>query len=109
MGDSFSRIKKSTIYNRSTVVTESSLTNALNRYADAGRGQVEEALVALAEIVAASGSREAGELLDSFNEEISAKKPRKPVLRSLWDGLTTALPAILTTAKIAAIITPLFL
>ncbi|MFC2095081.1 hypothetical protein ACFLSW_01390 [Candidatus Bipolaricaulota bacterium] len=109
LGDSFSRIKKSKIINRSTIVKKSSLQNALNRMSEESDRALQEALVELAEIVANSGEADAGKLLDSFNEELATETPRKPVLQSLWDGMTKAVPAILAAAKIAETISRLLL
>jgi hypothetical protein len=48
----------------------------------------------IAEFIERSGNEEAGELFDSFNEEINNPEPKKFVRKSLWRGIEKALPAI---------------
>jgi hypothetical protein len=65
-------------------------------------------LLRVAELVAKSGNKEAGELLDQFNEELSKPQPRKSLLRRSWDGLVAALPAVTSIAGAAAALAKLF-
>jgi len=55
---------------------------------------VADALVRLAEVVSESNNKEAGELLDAFNEELAKEQPKKSLLQSFWDSLTGMLPTI---------------
>lgn len=95
VGDTFSNISNSNIVNRSLV------SNSLNALEKDGKTEEAEALRALAEEVEKSGNKEAGEYLDSFNEELSRDEPRKSILKAMWDGLVAVLPYVASTATIA--------
>jgi hypothetical protein len=99
MGDNFSDIRNSTIVNRSLV------EKAFNKLNAAGDADAAGALRKIAEVVAQSGNKEAGELFDLFNEELTRTPPpppRKSVLKSSWDGLVKTLPAIAAIAGAVA-------
>jgi hypothetical protein len=102
MGDTFSNIQNSTIVNRSTV--ESAFNKTKTEMGD----ETAALLLRVAELVAKSGNKEAGELLDQFNEELSKPQPRKSLLRRSWDGLVAALPAVTSIAGAAAALAKLF-
>lgn len=102
MGDKFENIHNSTIYNRSTF-TEAFNTIKTNYSEDAA-----QALEIVKSLVEKSENKEAGELFDSFNEEVKKEKPKKSVLVSLWDGLIKIVPMISQTVGLIDRITPLF-
>ncbi|WP_342726082.1 hypothetical protein AAFG07_03795 [Bradyrhizobium sp. B097] len=102
MGDVFSNIQNSTIVNRSTV------ESAFNKTKSESGEETASILLKVAEFVAKSGNKEAGELLDQFNEELSKPQPRKSLLKRSWDGLLAALPTITTVAGAATAIAKLF-
>jgi hypothetical protein len=102
MGDRFENIQDTTIVNRSTV------ENAFNRVAPQVDSELSDALRELADAVQASGSTAAAETYASFTEELERSEPRKSVLRSLWDGLTDALPSVLQMTEVVAKVTSLF-
>lgn len=58
--------------------------------------------------VAASGNKEAGELLDQFNEELAKPEPRKSLLKRSWDGLVQVLPTVTTVANATTAVAKLF-
>jgi hypothetical protein len=102
MGDQYKNITGSTIINRSV------LTDSLNKVRIERGEDVAKALELVADVVSKSGNKRAGELFDSFNEELKKPEPKKSVLRSLWDGLVSALPTISTMAGVAQKIASLF-
>lgn len=102
MGDIFQGNYGSTIVNRSKV------ENSFQHFQDAGSPDIASALVRLAEVVTESNNKDAGELLDAFNDEIAQEQPKKGLLRNLWQGLVTAVPAISQMTDVVEKITNLF-
>jgi hypothetical protein len=101
MSDTFSNITNSTIVNRSLV------EHAFNRTKSELGEDTATILLKIAELVAQSNNKEAGELLDQFNEELGKPEPRKSLLKRSWDGLMTILPAVSSIAGAAAAIAKL--
>ena len=102
MGDIFSNIQDSTIVNWSLV------ENAFNKTKSNFGEETAAMLLKVTELVAQSGNKEAGELLDQFNEELSKPQPRKSLLKRSWDSLVAVLPAVTSIAGAAAAIAKLF-
>jgi hypothetical protein len=102
MGDTFSNIQNSTIVNRSLV------ENAFNKTKSEIGEDTAVILLKVSELVAQSGNKEAGELLDQFNEEFNKAQPRKSLLKRSWDGLVAVLLAVTSIAGAAAAIAKLF-
>ena len=100
--DIFSNISNSTIINRSL------LQNAFNKAKSETGEEAAEALRKVAEAVAQSGNKEAGELLDQFNEELAKTQPRKSLLKRSWENLVQVLPTIEAIAGAAEAIAKLF-
>lgn len=98
MGDKFefSNAKNFTFINKSSVV------NSFNRVKEQFDEETANAIKQIAEIVEKSENADAIELFDAFNEEISKPEPKKSLLKTFWNGLTTALPILAHTASIAA-------
>ncbi|TCD16975.1 hypothetical protein EZ456_23795 [Pedobacter psychrodurus] len=101
MGDKFENIQNSTIYNRST------FTEAFNTIKTNYNEESAQALEIVKFLVEKSENKEAGELFDSFNEEVSKEKPKTSVLKSLWEGLTKIVPMITETVGLVDKIMPL--
>lgn len=102
MGDTFNGIYNSTIYNRST------FTDAFNSVKTKYSEDSAAALEMVRIFVEDSKNQEAGELFDSFNEELKKDKPKTSVLQSLWRGLIKIVPLITETVGLADKILPLF-
>lgn len=102
MGDTFKDIKNSTIINRSSV------EKSFNKVKESFDEDTAQAILKVAKAVESSGNKDAGELFNSFNDEIAKPEPKKPVIKSLWQGLTTMLPTILTLTGVVEKITKLF-
>ncbi|MFQ5566290.1 MAG: DUF6232 family protein [Paracoccaceae bacterium] len=94
MGDKFQNIRDSTIVNRSQV--DKSFNTIRNSFDE----ETALAIRQLAEFINQSGNTEAAAIFDEFNRELAAASPRKPILRSLWTGITNALPAVNTLADV---------
>ena len=95
MGDKFENISQSTIVNRSLL--KSSLNSISKKYGNDFKNALEE----VASFIDESKRKESADLFDKFNEELSAGKPNKSILKVLWEGLVKTLP---DTAKIASAI-----
>jgi hypothetical protein len=102
MGDTFSNIQNSTIVNRSTV------ESAFNKTKSEMGADTAAILLKIADLVAQSGNKEAGELLDQFNEELTKPQPRKSLLKRSWDGLVAILPGVTSIAGAVAAMAELF-
>jgi hypothetical protein len=102
MGDIFANIKDSTIVNRSLV------ERSFNKVKSEADEETAKVLIRVAEVVADSGNKEAGEILDQFNEELAKPVPRKSLLKRSWDNLVQVLPTVTTVAGAAAAIAKLF-
>ena len=102
MGDKFENIQNSTIINRSVV------SDSFNKIKEGYGEDVANALMQIAEFIEESGNKEAGELFDSFNNEIKEPEPKKSMLKSLWGGIEKALPAITTLSEAVVKVVTIF-
>lgn len=102
VGDVFQNIQGSTIVNRSMI------EKSFNKVQSGFDESTALALVQVAEHIARSGNKEAAEMFSAFNEELQKDEPKKPVLRSLWDGMVRVLPDLATLADAASKISQLF-
>lgn len=102
MGDVFKNIRNATIINKSIIV------NSFNKIKEGYGEDIARALLQIAEFIEKSKNREAGELFDSFNEELNKPQPKKSVLKSLWGGIEKALPAITTLSAAITKLASLF-
>jgi hypothetical protein len=93
MGSVFQNISNSTIINEST------LNSSLNKIRDDGKDSLADALLEVAQEVEASKDAKAGELFNFFTDELAKGSPSKPVLKALWDGITSQLPHINSLAS----------
>ena len=102
MGDVFKNIQNATIINKSVV------ENSFNKIKEGYGEDVAKALLQIAEFIEGSGNKEAGELFDSFNEELNKPESKKPVLKSIWAGIEKALPAITALSEAIVKLAPIF-
>lgn len=102
MGDKFENVRNATIVNRSFV------QNAFNKVKREYDEETAQALKEIAEEIEKSKNTEAAENFNSFNEELQKPEPKKSILRTLWAGVTTALPSMLQMTDIVAKISKLF-
>lgn len=101
-GDIFKNIQGSTIINRSNV------EKSFNRVSKTHSREIADALVRLAKFVAKSNNQEAGEILNEFNLEAAKEQPKKSLLKTYWQGLTTTLPSIVKMTEIVDNVSKLF-
>ena len=101
MGDKFSNIS-GPIINRSLV------ESSFNKVKAQVGNEAADVLAKAAELIEASGNRQAAELFEQFNEELQRPEPRKSVLSTAWDGIVKIVPAISSIAGAAAAISKLF-
>ncbi len=99
MGDHFSNITNTTIINKSKVI------GSFNKVKDQFDEDTASVLATIASIVEESKDKNAGELFDAFNEELEKEEPKKSLLQTFWNGLTTALPVLTMTAGVIEKIT----
>lgn len=102
MGDRFENISNSTLINRSVV------QSAFNKVASEHDRDTARALKLIADEIERSGSKGAAETFNSFAEELHKSDPRKPVLRTLWNGVVAALPTVVQMTDAVSKITALF-
>ena len=95
MGDKYENIHSSTIVNHSLV------ENSFNKVRRDFDEETANALKKIADEIEKSNNKDAAENFSSFNEELQKPEPKKTVLRSLWSGITTALPTILQVTDVA--------
>jgi hypothetical protein len=103
MGDRFENITNSTIVKDAVVV------NAFNRLQAAHDPEVADALLRVADAVAASGDPAAGAVFDRFAEAVAEPDPDRSQLRKLWDGLVAVMPDAAAVAGATSTIAKLFL
>jgi hypothetical protein len=92
----------------STIINGSSVINSINSIGNSGNQDLADVLVSIAEIIHNEGNQSAAELFEAFTDELEKESPKKSILSSLWEGITSALPAINgmvdVTRKIAEVI-----
>jgi hypothetical protein len=76
------------------------ISNSFNKVKDKFGADAAQLLIKVAEIVNNSGNPQANEQFSAFKEELEKEQPKKSVLKTLWEGITTTLPLIKTTADI---------
>lgn len=92
-----------------TVINRSLVEKSFNKVRDQFDENAASALRLIAQEIEKSGNKEAGELFDSFNEELQKPEPKRSLLRTLWNGMVEALPAIGQLAGVVAQISKLFI
>lgn len=84
-----------------TVLVNSQVVNSFNTVKERDP-ELARAITILAGMVENSKNPEAAEIFNTFHNEISKPKPDKNILKSLWTGLTLALPMIKNMTDIAS-------
>jgi hypothetical protein len=92
----------------STIVVDSIVKNSFNRVKEAHSEEIARALLEIADYVNRSGNKDAGVLFNTFGEELSKSAPRKPVLRTIWNGILEVLPDVSKLAEAVTKIGTLF-
>jgi hypothetical protein len=91
-----------------TIVNRSAVSNAFNALIARNNQATAEALKSVSDHVAKSGNKEAGELMDAFNEEVAKANPKKSVLKGLWDRVCQVLPTVTELVKASGEIVKFF-
>lgn len=91
--DGRSDVRRTNIHN-STIVNSSLVLDAFNRVKTVAGDETANVLLEVAEAVSNSGNKEAGEILDQFNEELVKPQPRKSLLERSWENLVQVLPTV---------------
>lgn len=90
------------------IINRSALSHAMNAAGRTGGTETAAAIEQIARYIEESGSAEAAENFNAFNEELRRPSPRKSLLKWLWNGVVAALPAVASladaTARIAALV-----
>ena len=102
MGNVFKNISNSTVINESVV------KNCFNKITSDGDDSLANALLEVAEQIEASKNPKAGELFNSFADEVAKDNPSKTVLKTLWDGVIGQLPHINSMVSVIEKIARLF-
>lgn len=90
------------------VINQSTVENAFNSVKQNYGTTTADALKAIVEHVNKSGNKEAGELLNAFNEELTKREPKKLMLKAFWDGVCKLVPDVTQLAAACAEIGKLF-
>ncbi|GAB3186804.1 hypothetical protein FHX75_111310 [Micromonospora palomenae] len=94
-GDSFSHIGSG-----ATIVNRSTLTNSLNSVKESAGEDVAAALAELADLVEKSGNADATDNFNALSAELERPEPKKSLLKSFWNGITSALGPITQLVEI---------
>jgi hypothetical protein len=99
MGD---QVKFGNISGQATVIVNRGLVNkSFNKTRQRFDEETAQALRKLAAFIEASQNQDAIEHFNEFNKELISEKPRKSMLKLLWNGIKEALPAVNTLGDIA--------
>jgi len=90
-----------------TINIDSHFNDAFNIIKSRHNEDSAQALALVKSMVEQSNNNENIELFMAFNEQLSKQKPNKTILKSLWEGLTLALPIITQTAGLVEKVLPL--
>lgn len=91
MGDKFENIS-------GTVINRSLVTNSLNKVSQQLDDEAVQLLKRINQEVENSGNKEAVENMEEFHKELQAPEPKKSLLKSFWNGVVSAVPALITNA-----------
>jgi len=83
-----------------TFVNKSNVVNSFNKVRERFDEETASVIKQIAEIVEKSKNAEAVELFEAFNEEMNKQEPKKSLLKSFWNGLSSVLPVISSTVEI---------
>jgi len=76
------------------------ITDSFNKVKEKFGKEAADALAKVAEIIQKENNPEAKELFESFNDELKKEQPKKSLLKTLWTGITTAIPLLKTSVDI---------
>lgn len=110
-GDSIQNVRGSTIVTRSTdttIIQDSVLKDAMKRVEAMADSETANALKQVAELVTASGNKNATEAMQGLTEELAKEEPRKSLLRLYWDQIVKVLPDAAKLAGGVAALAKLF-
>ncbi len=91
MGDNFESIS-------GTVINRSIVSNSFNKVKEQVGEEDARLLQQITEEVEKSGNKDAVENMEGFHQEIQKPEPKKSLLKSFWNGVVTAVPALITNA-----------
>jgi len=94
--------------NNNILVNRSTVQNAFNKVKNEHDEEIAKALTQIEEEINNSGNKEAAENFEAFSDELSRPKPKKSLLKTLWQGTLTALPKLKESADIVEKIVKLF-
>ncbi len=118
MGDVFKNVSDAVIATRGSVATRgdeattisnSQLTNCLNRIGETRGLEAQEALQTIASHLELHQSVEAMAVFASFSQEAAKPDPSKPLLKALWNEFKDILPHASTVASAIKTVATLFL
>jgi hypothetical protein len=95
-GDVFENIKNSTIVNSSTVF------GSIDNIQKTRGSDISNILLEITNIIHQNENQEAADLFEAFTLELEKEGPKKPILKSLWEGIEKALPVVGGIIKTAA-------
>jgi hypothetical protein len=85
-----------------TIVNRSTVEGAFNKVRSESGEATAQALKKIEEAITKAGNEDAAADFNAFNEELQKPQPHKAVLKTLWDGIVTALPKILEMTEVIA-------
>lgn len=91
-----------------STVDKFTLTNTIQIIKSRFDEDVTEFIRSLSDVVSKSGNKEAVELVDQLNEELSRPEPRTSLMRRSWENLVAILPAVKEIAGAAGALAKLF-
>ena len=91
MGDNFESIS-------GTVINRSIVSNSFNKVKEQVGEEDARLLQQITEEVEKSGNKDAVENMEGYHQEIQKPETKKSLLKSFWNGVVTAVPALITNA-----------
>jgi hypothetical protein len=91
MGDKFINIS-------GTVINRSNIKNSLNKVSSQIDDEAAQLLNRITFEVEKSGNKDAIENMEEFHREIQKPEPKKSLLKSFWNGVLIAIPALISNA-----------
>jgi hypothetical protein len=91
--------------NSGTVINRSIVLNSFNKVKEMLGEDDARLLQQITEEVERSENKDAVEIMEGFHQELQKPEPKKSLLKSFWNGVVTAVPALITnTDKVLNII-----
>jgi len=95
--------------NNNVLVNHSTIEESFNKVKEQYDIETAQALFHVEDKINKAGNKEAAELFESFNEELSKSNPKKSSLKVFWDGTLKALPQLGEMVDVVAKITQLII